>query len=149
MHYRGIHILSNDFNLAFGKLIIPCLKLVLVMVFILASFAMVRLRNELDGLNFAFVLAVTVTTLGLILPISMIMSSLYDSSSKFQQNMLPVLNSISDEYERNLVQHQVRSCPLIRCQVGNLYHMEAKAKLTLLQHVVSGVVFLLVNVRKV
>jgi hypothetical protein len=42
---------------------------------------------------------------------------------------------------------QIESCQLIRCQVGGLYYMEAKAKLTLIHQVVNGVVYLLVNVK--
>jgi len=42
---------------------------------------------------------------------------------------------------------ELKSCPLIRCKVGGLYHMESKAKLTLIQKVINGLKYLLVNVR--
>ena len=45
-----------------------------------------------------------------------------------------------------ILKGQLKSCALIRCQIGNLYHMEAAAKLTMIDNVVNGIVFLLVNV---
>jgi len=74
------------------------------------------------------------------------MSSLYDTSVVFQQNIRHAIKSTVDEKLRKYLERQQDSCYLICCQVGNLYHMEAKAKLTLLQNIVNGVVFMLVNV---
>jgi len=82
-----------------------------------------------------------------LLPMSILMSSLFEKSAQFQRNMLPYVQLIADKQTRKQVEGQLKACSLIRCQVGSLYHMEAKAKLTMLSHVISGVVFLLVNVR--
>jgi len=147
-HYRGIYILNCDFNLGFGTIFTPCLKLGLVFLFVFTFFAMVRLRKDLDILTVVFLTVATFTTASLVFPTSIIMSSLYDVSSQFQPNMLPFIGMIPEKKDMLIAQGQVRACQLIRCKVGNLYHMEAKAKLTLLNHVVNGIVFLLVNVRK-
>jgi len=146
LHYRGVYILNRDFNLTFGSICIPCLKLMIIFSFILSLFAVVRLRKDLDVLSFAMSSAVSVTCACFILPMSAIMSSFYDVSCEFKQNMLPILEKISNRRVRKYAEGQLKSCPLIRCQIGSLYHMEAKAKLTLLQHVVNGFVFLTVNV---
>jgi len=145
-HYRGIYILNRDFNLCFGSICIPFSKLGLIFTFIFSLFAAVRLRKDLDGLSLVMTSVVAVTTACLILPISAIMSSLYDVSSRFKQNMLSILREMLNRKERQDAEGQLKSCPLIRCQIGSLYHMEAKAKLTLMQHVVNGFVFLIVNV---
>jgi len=140
-------MLNHDFNLCFGRLIIPCIKLSLIFVFVFAFFAMVRLRRELDLVSFAFVSVAALTAAALGFPISIITSSLFDYSSKFKQHMLPCLDLLSNKLERKHAEGQVRACQLIRYQVGNLYHMEAKAKLTLIHEVVNFVVFLFVNVQ--
>jgi len=145
MHYRGIYLLNQEFNFGFGKIFVPCLKILLIFVFISCLFAVVRFRTDLDGLSLTMISITLVTSASLTIPISIIMSSLYSASSQFKQHMIPVLSKISDKTVRKHIEGQLKSCPLIRCQVGNLYHMEAKAKLTMLEHVVNGYVFLMVN----
>jgi len=147
IHYRGIYILNNNFNAAFGTLVIPVAKLILVIVFVFSFFAMVRLWSFLNPLSFTMMALVNPSTGLFLLPVSIIMSSLYDASAQFQKNMLPLIQLIPDKMGRIHIGRQLKSCALIRCQVGSLYHMEAKAKLTLLHHIVNGVVFLLVNVK--
>jgi len=146
-HYRGIDILSRNFNLGFGKLVLPFLKLLVVTVFITSFFAVTRLWSELNALSMLMLSVIAVASITLIIPISIIMSSSYDKSAKFQPNILPCIDMTQDLMEKKILRNQLISCSLIRCQVGSFYHMEAKAKLTLLQHIVNGIVYLLVNVK--
>jgi hypothetical protein len=97
----------------------------------------------LDGLTFALMLGAVGTAAFMLLPTSIIMSSLFDTSAKFTRHALPITNLISDKKMRKQIEGQLKACSLIRCQVGSFYHMEAKAKLTLIQQMVQGVVFLL------
>jgi len=146
-HYRGIFIFNKDLNTGFGIILIPFLKLGLILAFVFSLFAAVRLRDDLDELSFAMVAVVVLTSAALTVPTTIIMSSLYDVSSQFKGNMLPILDRISHPIDKKYAKSQMESVQLIRCSVGNLYHMEAKAKLTMVNHVVNGLVFMLVNTR--
>jgi len=145
--YRGLYILCKDFNAAFGIFLIPTLKLALIILYIFSFFAVVRLWNILNVFSFALVFATTFTSGFMLIPISILMSSFFDSSAQFQKSMEQIIQRIPDKRIRLHSERQLKCCSPIRCQVGSLYHMEAKAKLTMLQHIVNGVVFLLVNVR--
>jgi len=82
----------------------------------------------------------------IIIPMSIIMSRMFDISAQFKQKLLPCIQMIGDKKIRKIIEGQLEACSLIRCSIGGLYHMEAQAKLTLLQNMVNGVVWLLVNV---
>jgi len=141
IHYRGVYILNKNFNVAFGAVVIPLTKLFLTIVFVFTFFVIVRLWSLLNALSFTMMVILNVSSGCLLLPTSIIMSSLYDASAQFQKNMLPSIQLIPDRMARMHIDRQLKSCSVIRCHVGSLYYMEAKAKLTLLQHVINGVVF--------
>ena len=147
-HYRWIYLLNKTCNVTFGKLYIPFMKLFLILTFILCFFATVRVLEYLDLFILVFVLIVVLTSLLLLVPISIIMSSFFDISRVFSKNFSARINNDTKETAivKSMVVAQLRSCQVIRCEVGNVYYMEAQAKLTMLQHVVNGVVFLMVNV---
>jgi len=111
-------------------------------------FAVVRLWDDLDTLSLTMVVVVSILVPVLLMPISFIMSSLFDISDQFKYNLIPIIEASSDVQLRQYWKRQLNSCLIIRCQVGGMYHMEAKAKLTLFQHMINGVVCLLVNIRK-
>ena len=81
------------------------------------------------------------------------MSNMFDMSQKFSKNMSCLIScvfasaSAADKKANQIQKSELKACQLIRCSVGSLYHMEAKAKLTLIHNVVNGVVFLLVNIK--
>ena len=141
-------MLNNNHNLVFGTTIIPFIKLALILVFIMSFFAAIRLSNELDALSFTLVSVTAFTTLMLMAPIAIVMSTMFDISAKFSRNLAPRIQLVPVKRVREIFIRQLKSCHLIRCQVGSMYHMEAKAKLTMTHNVVNGVVFLLVNAPK-
>jgi len=147
LHYRGIYILNKSFNVAFGTLVIPVTKLFLIIVFVFTFFVLLRLWSLLNAFSITMMVVVNVSAGCLLLPTSIIMSSLYDASAQFKKNMLLNIELIPDKMARIFTYRQLKSCSLVRCEVGGLYYMEAKAKLTLLHNVVNGVVFLLVNIQ--
>jgi hypothetical protein len=55
---------------------------------------------------------------------------------------------VEDKEKELIFEKELNACQLIRCEVGGLYHMEAKAKLTLSHSIVDGLVFLLVQHKK-
>ena len=145
-YYKGIYILNNNSNTTFGKLYIPFVKMALMLAFIISFFATIRVYNDLHILSLFLLVSIAFTSVLMIGPISMVMSSLYDMSSKFECNVLTKIQAVVDnKRSRRIYELQIKSCPLIRCQVGSFYHMEAKAKLTIIHNVLHGIVFLMVN----
>ena len=133
--------------MAFGKLCIPFLKIILVLGFIICFFAFARLYQDLDILSLVLVTGVASIIPVLVIPMSIVMSSLYDMSSKFKRHLSIRIQFEANQERRRVLEGQLKSCALIRCQVGNFYHMEAKAKLTLIHNVLNGIVFLMVNAK--
>jgi hypothetical protein len=80
-----------------------------------------------------------------LVPSAILTSALYDYSSQFQRNVLEASRGWKTKKTRVVVAKELQACQLIRCEVGGMYHMEAKAKLTLSHSVVNGLVFLLVQ----
>ena len=147
LHYRGIYLLNNVCNLVFGTIVFPFTKMATILVFILCFFASFRLFKYLDFLSLVFVASTAVTTCLSLVPTTLVMSSLYDISRKFSENLFPRIRFAGEKKTEMILKGYLKSCPLTRCQVGSLYHMEAKAKLTVIHNVVNGIVFLLVNVK--
>jgi len=148
LHYQGIDILSKDFNMAFGRLVVPFLKLSLVILFVTSFSSIVRLWSQLNILSILMLFIMVIGSSTTVIPASIMMSSLFDKSTQFQRNTSTAfVDRIPDRKEKKILRGHLKACPVIRCQVGNLYHMEAKAKLTLLHHAVNGMVYMLVNVK--
>ena len=70
---------------------------------------------------------------------------MFDVSTQFFHQLYPKVQQIQEKASRRICAANLESCAVIRVQVGNFYHMEAQAKLTLMGYLVDGVVFLLVN----
>ena len=145
-YYKGIYILNNICNKVFGTLLFPFLKLCLIIAFSLTFFACVRISNQFDVVSYVFITIVASASIILLAPISVIMSSLYETSKELPGNLSVHVCNITERSTKKALQSQLKSCPIIRCQVGNWYHMEAKAKLTMLHTTINGLVFLMVNV---
>jgi len=135
-------------NLVFGQIIVPSAKLMLMVVFTVSFFALFRLYKRLEMLSLILIAPVTVLQLLILIPMTLVISSLYGTSKKFTRNMAQSIREL-DETARNKkkLQLELKSCNLIRCKVGGMYYMEAKAKLTTLHKVVNGLKYLLVNVK--
>ena len=146
LHYKGIHILSSAWNVAFGKIIVPVMKLEIIIIFILSFFACSRLYQCLDLFVSLFGATCIIASLVMLVPMALVMSSLYAISCTFKQNLFPRIHLTDRKETERILKGELESCGLIRCHVGSLYHMEAKAKLTMIDHVVNGIVFLLVNI---
>ena len=132
--------------MVFGTIYIPFVKLFLIFGFITSFFGLVRLFKHLDAISLVFVATVLTFAMLVLLPISGIMSSLYDMSKDFSRNVSAQIKT--ERVTKKILESELKSCFAIRCTVGNLYHMESEAKLTLLHQVVNGLVFLLTNSQK-
>ena len=146
LHYRGVYILSNGFNRAFGTVFVPLIKLSTITIFILCFFGCIRLFSKLSLIALAYIGIIAVTSVILLVPVLLVMSSLYDMSQEFSKNLSLQIRQVEGKKCKKILETHLKSCQAIRCQVGNLYHMEAEAKLTTLHNVINGLVCLLVNV---
>jgi len=150
LHYRAVYIIIQMFNQAIGKLFIPYFKLLLILAFIIGVFAVIRLRSQLDLLSIAVLSSGAILAFAFVVPIAFIMSALFTTSNQFKRNLNSIvqgLGGLQDVRKYKYFHGQLNACALIRCTVGNLYHMEAMAKLTMIDRSVNGVVFLLVKVK--
>jgi len=94
-----------------------------------------------------FALGLSMTTVSMLAGMAVVMSSLYDISARFKPNLRVKIQKNGFALNRNLLAREVNACPNLRCRVGSVYHMEAKAKLTLVHSVLNGVGFLLINIK--
>ena len=114
---------------------------------VLCFFSCFRAYKYLDYVSYTFLVVFVITCSLFIVPISTVMSSLYDISKDMTWNLSPHISKIMDKKTKQILDGQLKSCCVIRCRVGNLYYMEAKAKLTTFHNIVNGIVFLMVNVK--
>lgn len=145
--YKGIYIIHKSCNTAFGNLFLPTFKIEIMGALIFSFVAIVRMYEDLHLVSLLFVGTVVSTACLIIAPTSIVLSSLYDLSCKFGENLLSKIHLVAEKKSKRTFERQLKSCLLIRCQVGNFYYMEAKAKLTLLNNVLNGIVCLLVNIK--
>jgi len=138
-------MVNQDFNIAFGAFFLPCLKFVVLTGLVISSFTLIRLQDELNTLSSFLIPTIFASTVILSVPTSMVMSSLYELSEGFGKMLTPCIHQCTGTKAREYFEFQLSSCPNIRCKVGNMYYMEAEAKLTMFNNVVNGLVFLLVN----
>ena len=147
LYYKGIFLVNGDCNLTFGKLYFPFMKLGILTLFIFSFFACVRIYHYLDFIYYVFMVTVLVTSLMVLAPVAVVMPNLYDTSRDFSRNLSPCICNVTQMNSKRILTRMLKSCAFVRSQIGNFYHMEAKAKLTMLNIAVNGVVFLLVNMK--
>jgi hypothetical protein len=139
--------MTTDCNLVFGRIMLPCVKLDLMVLFSTSFFLIFRFYDQLTLLSFVMVSLLVFTTLLLIVPTTIVMSSLYKTSKAFTFNVKPCIHNLKDTTQKEILKRTIRSCATIRCEVGGLYYMETKAKLTVIHKLVNGLKYLLVNVK--
>ncbi len=143
--YKCCFLLNNLSNITFGRLLVPGLKFVFTALIIGSLFSLLRFFGELDLYTLGFIVPLYVGSAGILVPAAVLTSALYRYSSQFQRNVLAASRGWKTKKMQLVLAKDIRACQLIRCEVGGLYHMEAKAKLTLAHSIVNGLVFLLVQ----
>jgi len=148
IRYKALYILNTDCNIVFGRLMLPFLKLVLMIFFATAFFAIIRFVRHLTLLSFSMVALIAWTSALMLVPTSIVMSSLYKISTRFRRNVPPYVSCLDEtQFRKEVIKRQLIGCGVIRCQVGGLYYMEAKAKLTVIHKLMNGLKYLLVNIK--
>jgi len=116
-----------------------------MVVFILSFVASVLYYQVLTALSLALMIFSVFLAVLVLIPLSIVTSSLYELSFQFHRNLEQRTATFLDKQLRRKMERQLKACPLIRVQMGGLYYMEAQAKLTMLSQVINSVVGLLVD----
>ncbi len=132
--------------MACGQILVPGAKAAVCVIIIGTGFGLTCYWNQLDFLLVALFFTTIAAALSVLIPSALAMSATYTSSLKFSKNIRKRIHALDNkEKSKALYLRQVRSCQLIRCQVGNMYHMEKRAKLRLVVSVLNGFRFLLIQ----
>jgi len=145
--YRYMTMINNLNNIAFGKLIVPAWKLCCIITIPTTLYFLIKL-NVFSPYATVLLLILLGSSLAIMVPSSVVMSKIFQISKSFNPNITSCLGSIwktLKEERRKEYLAVAKSFPIMRCQVGGFYHMEANAKLTLLDTVINLLVFLLIN----
>jgi hypothetical protein len=143
--YKSCFILNHLSNLACGQLLAPAAKVLFIVVVSGIGFGLVNYWNHFSFIVILLFLGMIVACVSMIIPSALAMCATYNYSLQFSTNMRERIHALENRDFKALYLRQVRSCQLIRCQVGNLYHMEGRAKLRLGLSVVKGFRFLLIQ----
>jgi len=74
------------------------------------------------------------------------MSLVYNISVQFERNIVDNrVASPNGGRDKALIEMVLKSLPVLKCNVGNYYHMEGMAKLTLIDNMSRGVTFMLIS----
>jgi len=147
LHYRALYIITTDCNLVFGEIMLPFIKLFVMILFTTCFFLVIRFHDHINLIYLILVGIIIPVTLLLLIPTTIVMSSLYKTSKTFIRNLTPSIQNLEVTNQKEILKRTLISCRVLRCEVGGLYYMEAKAKLTVLHKVVNGLKYLLVNVK--
>jgi len=145
--HKGIYLLNQDFNVALGRLYIPYMKLALMFGIVMCLFGVAKMHQDLDPLPLIFLAVISFASVILLIPVAIVMSRLFELSTEFSRIISPNIRKIPDRQSRKIAEMNLKACQVVRCQIGNMYHMEAQAKMTMFDNVVNGLVFLMVNTK--
>ncbi len=144
--YKSAFLLNRLNDSAYGKLYIPSAKLLIIIFYInLPAFAIFCYWDQLDPFSISVFFAVFVTSAPVLVGCALVMSGIYNISSQFQRNMEPKIQAGARLGMKKAWMQELWSCQVVRCQVGNFYHMEGKAKLTLVDTMLNCFVFMIVQ----
>jgi hypothetical protein len=128
--YRAVYLLNQLSNHSCGKLLIPVGKTLLSVLLITIAFVLTCFWSQLDMVSIFSLLILFSGSLLLMIPTTQVMAELHICSCQMTRNLAPAIERM---YPRSKKIHlrMLRACLPIRCQVGSLYHMDPRAKLTL------------------
>jgi hypothetical protein len=140
--YKSAFLLNRLNDAGLGRLFIPAGKAIIMMVYInVPAVALFFFWDQLDIITISTFLSVLAVIVPILVTSSIIMSAIYDISYKFQRNMHQKIQGCGNKALRKVWSKDLRSCQIVRCQIGNFYHMEGKAKLTLVNTMLNALFF--------
>ena len=139
--HDSLLLLNQLNNIVFGRIMVPILKFAITPMLIICVSGLISFYKKMDLIAIVFVIAVSTLGPSILFLSAQIMSSIYDNSILLKRQMrdgiirlLP--NSVEIEYNRSML----KAMQPLRVQVGSLYHMERRVKLTLVDTIVHGIV---------
>jgi len=144
--YRFTRLFNDVHNIVFGSIFLPISKFGTLLVRCMTACCIVRLRDSLSPIIYAFFLFYFFFLAIIILPGAVLMFQVYQISKTFQRNVMKIFENSHVEgdacpEERKLFQMTLRSMPVLTVEVGGFYQMERQAKLTLADNMARGVAF--------
>ena len=144
--YQRIRLLNDLHNDAFGSLFVLATKMGAVFALYISVAAITFLRSAVAPILLGAFFLYMSTILLVIFPGALMMSQVYIISSSFNLKVERCLISIHNcAQEKHQLKRTLKSLPVMKSKVGNLYHMESKAKLTLLDNIARGIAFMLIT----
>jgi len=143
--YRSIIMLNELQNSVLGSIFIPSVKLSGILIFYISVVAATLLRAHINYFIFAlFLIYLYVLTIVIVCG-AVLMSRVYSISKTFHKNIATVICKVPYSKEQVLLLKTLKSLPVVKSRIGQFYHMEGEAKLTLLDNVVRGIAFMLIS----
>jgi len=125
--------MNHMHNMAFGSIFISTFKLCLLLTLFVSLFCVIRLRDSVSFPVLLMFIFYAFTIVILLIPGAVLMSQVYNISLKFRQ--YAVTNFCKDEQrKKEIIKRELNSLSVLKCNIGALYYMEGKAKLTLVDN---------------
>ena len=149
INYRALSIMNTDCNVVCGRILIPFFKCALMVSFSTSFFTILRFYEQLNLPSFTLLALFVWSTILILIPTAFVLSSLFKASKQFLSSLILRIQKIEKlpPEHKGILLRQLLACNQIRCQVGGMYYMEEKAKLTIIHKVINGLKYLLVNVK--
>ena len=87
LYFKGIGILVNEYNVAFGIIAVPFVKIIIITLLVFSLFACARLFRQLSFISGLFVSSVAFMSTLVIVLSAMVMSYFFETSSRFSKNL--------------------------------------------------------------
>jgi hypothetical protein len=144
--YKSAFLLNRLNDAGLGRIFVPAGKAIILLVYInVSAFALFFYWDQLDLISTSTFFSLLAIDVPILVTSSIIMSAIYDISSKFQRNMHQKIQGCGNKALERVWFKELRSCQIVRCQIGNFYHMEGQAKLTLVHTMLNNFVFMVVQ----
>jgi hypothetical protein len=139
-------VLNRLNDAAFRRLFIPAVKFMILTIYVnVPAFAVFCYWDGLDLISISTLVLVFGASVPMLVSCSLVMSKIFDIASEFQRNMELKIQPCKNKRMKQVWLRELRSCQVVRCQIGNFYHMEGKAKLTLVDTMANIFVFMVVQ----
>jgi len=143
--YRSIIMLNELQNSVLGSLFIPSTKLAGILLVYISVVAATLLRAHINYFIVAlFLMYLYILTIAIVCG-AVLMSQVYSISKTFHKNIATVICKVSYSQEKILLRKTLKSLPVVKSRIGQFYHMEGEAKLTLLDNLARGIAFMLIS----
>jgi len=143
--YRSIVMLNELHNSVFGSMFIPTVKLAGILLLYISVVAATLLRAFINFFVFVLFLVYLCLLTIVIVCGAVLMSRVYSISKTFHKNIATELCKVSNSKEKILLLKTLKSLPVVKSRIGQFYHIEGEAKLTLLDNVTRGIAFMLIS----